>query len=50
MLFFGASIQNLITHKDGHPPWFIVANLGLIVPAALVGGRLASGRPAAAPG
>ena len=48
MLFFGASIQNLISHRASHPAWFTLACVGLFVPAALVGGRLAS-RPAAAP-
>ena len=45
VLFLGASVPNLIRHRDVHPPWFVVACLGLFVPAALVGGRLAPSRP-----
>ena len=46
MFFLGASVVNLI--RLPHPLWFAVACLGLFLPVAWLGGRLASPRRAPA--
>jgi hypothetical protein len=46
VFFFSASVVNLSKYQPAHPTWFVIANLGLFVPVAWLGGRLVTKRQA----